>query len=68
MPGSTGTELARKIKARLPGLPVILHSGVNEIPSDAACADLFLSKVVGPVILCEKVSVVLGATKIRKRK
>jgi CheY-like chemotaxis protein len=67
MPGSTGTELARNIKTKLPGLPVILHSGVNEVPSDADCADLFLSKVVGPVILCEKVSGVLAEAKTRKR-
>jgi CheY-like chemotaxis protein len=67
MPGSTGTELARDIKARVPGLPVILHSGVNEVPSDAGCADLFLSKVVGPVILCEKVSAVLAEARTRKR-
>jgi CheY-like chemotaxis protein len=66
MPGSTGAELARDIKSRLPELPVILHSGVNEVPSGADCADLFLSKVVGPVILCEKVSAVL--TEARKRK
>lgn len=66
MPGSTGTELARKIKAKRPGLPIILHSGVNEIPSDASCADLFLSKVVGPVILCEKVAAVLSEAKTRK--
>ena len=67
MPGSTGTELARNIKTRLPGLPVILHSGVNEVPSDADCADLFLSKVVGPVILCEEVSAVLAEARTRKQ-
>ena len=60
MPGSTGTELARQIKARRPDLPIILFSGVNEIPADADCADLFLSKVEGPAILCEKISMVLG--------
>src|SRR6516225_8318271 len=31
MPGSTGTELARQIKSRLPQLPVVLLSGVNEV-------------------------------------
>jgi CheY-like chemotaxis protein len=66
MPGSTGAELAREIKTRLPGLPVILHSGVNEVPSDAGYADLFLSKVVGPIILCEKVSAVLAEAGTRK--
>jgi CheY-like chemotaxis protein len=42
MPGLTGTELARQIKAQMPELPVILISAVNEIPADAAYADLFM--------------------------
>jgi CheY-like chemotaxis protein len=67
MPTCTGVELAREIKALLPGLPVILHSGVNEIPSDAGCADLFLSKVVGPTILCERVDAVLADARARNR-
>lgn len=44
MPGSTGADLARQIKTGWPNLPIILHSGVNDIPADADCADLFLSK------------------------
>ncbi len=67
MPVFTGGELAREIKAIAPGLPVILHSGVNEVPNDASYADLFLSKVVGPTVLCEKVSAVLAEAKARKR-
>jgi CheY-like chemotaxis protein len=67
MPGSTGSELARDIKARLPELPVILLSGVNEVPSDAGCADRFLSKVVGPVVLCEQISMVLAEARTRKQ-
>lgn len=68
MPGSTGAELARQVKANWPSLPVILHSGVNEIPADTGCADLFLSKVEGPAILCEKISAVLGGGKRRSAK
>ena len=60
MPGLSGTELAREIKQRHPGLPVILLSGVNEIPEDAKSADLFLSKVEGPVAMCEKISETLN--------
>jgi CheY-like chemotaxis protein len=60
MPGQTGTELAQKIKANWPNLPVILLSGVNEIPPDAAIADLFLSKVEGPVNLCQRINDVLS--------
>jgi CheY-like chemotaxis protein len=59
MPGQTGTELARQIKTKWPSLPVILISGVNEIPTDADIADLFMSKVEGPVIMCQKINDVL---------
>ena len=67
MPGSTGTELTRQIKSKLPELPVILLSGVNEVPADAGCADLFLSKVVGPVIMCENVAMILEGAQVRNR-
>jgi CheY-like chemotaxis protein len=60
MPGETGTELTKKIKQMWPKLPVILVSGVNEIPLDAHYADLFISKVEGPRIMCEKVAGVLA--------
>ena len=60
MPGLNGLELARKIKERTPRLPIILLSGVNEVPEDAECADLFLSKVEGPVAMCEKISEMLS--------
>jgi CheY-like chemotaxis protein len=59
MPGETGTELARRIKAVRPGLPVVLVSGVNEVPIDADFADLFISKLEGPENLCQKVREVL---------
>ncbi len=59
MPGQTGTELARQIKDKWPSLPVILISGVNEIPPDAAIADLFMSKVEGPVMMCQNINDVL---------
>ena len=59
MPGLTGTELARQIKNRWPSLPVILISGVNEIPADAEIADLFMSKVEGPVMMCQNINDVL---------
>lgn len=59
MPGSTGTELAREAKNVRPKLPVVIISGVNEIPPDADHADLFISKVEGPVAMCEKISSLL---------
>ncbi len=60
MPGGTGTELAKGIKSIRPELPVILVSGVNEIPPDARYADLFISKVEGPVSMCRKISGILN--------
>jgi len=59
MPGLTGTELARQIKNRWPSLPVILISGVNEIPPDSEIADLFMSKVEGPIMMCQNINDVL---------
>jgi CheY-like chemotaxis protein len=59
MPGLSGTELARQIKQRRPELPIVLFSGVNEIPDDAGCADLFLSKVEGPASMCAKIEEML---------
>ena len=60
MPGLTGTELARQIKAQKPQLPVILISAVNEIPADAAYADLFMSKLDGPMAMCENIATMLA--------
>lgn len=64
MPGQTGTELAHIIKTKWPNMPVVLISGVNEIPLDASIADLFMSKVEGPVSMCKNVNDVL--TKYRQ--
>lgn len=59
MPGMTGTELTKAIKSSTSSLPVILVSGVNEIPQDAVFADRFVSKVEGPQILFQNVADVL---------
>jgi CheY-like chemotaxis protein len=59
MPGGTGTELARQVKTLFPKLPVIVISGVNELPSDAANADLFISKTEGPAAMCQNIASLL---------
>jgi len=59
MPGMTGTELTKSVKAIRPTLPVILISGVNEVPEDASYADRFISKVGGPELLFKTVIDVL---------
>ena len=56
MPGMTGTQLAKIIKESSSPLPFILISGVNEVPLDAGYADLFISKLEGPVAMCEKIA------------
>jgi CheY-like chemotaxis protein len=56
MPGGTGTDLAREIRQLRLQLPVVLLSGVNEIPHDADAADLFISKIEGPAVMCEKIA------------
>jgi len=59
MPTMTGIELTRNIKKEHPSLPVVMFSGVNELPQEEFHADLFLSKLEGPQILCEKIAEVL---------
>jgi CheY-like chemotaxis protein len=59
MPGMTGTELTKSIKASRSAMPVILISGVNEIPPDAIYADLFVSKIGGPELLFRSIAEVL---------
>jgi CheY-like chemotaxis protein len=61
MPGMTGTELTKSVKATRPTMPVILISGVNEVPPDAIYADRFISKVGGPELLFKTVCEVLAA-------
>jgi|SRR5579884_2129896 CheY-like chemotaxis protein len=59
MPGMNGAELAEQVKAQHPELPVVLISGVNEIPPGASIADAFVSKVEGPDALSRQISAVL---------
>src|ERR1700692_2606857 len=61
MPGMTGTELTKSVKAMRPTMPVILISGVNEIREDASYADGFISKIGGPELLFKTVLDVLTA-------
>jgi CheY-like chemotaxis protein len=60
MPEVVGTELAKKLRAGRPRLPIIIVSGVNEIPDDAIFADRFVSKVDGPEALFRNIAEVLA--------
>jgi CheY-like chemotaxis protein len=64
MPNMTGAELAREIKSLRPDLPVVLLSGVNEIPTGADGADAFISKVEGPEGLCRELATLLELASI----
>lgn len=63
MPEMNGAELAQAIKTKQPNLPVILISGVNDIPPEASVADAFLSKVEGPDALGKHITDVLEREK-----
>lgn len=56
MPLMNGAELAVQIKTNRPTLPVILLSGVNELPIGSDFADSFISKTVGAEVLCAKIA------------
>jgi CheY-like chemotaxis protein len=60
MPGMTGTELTKLVKTIRPAMPVVLISGVNEIPPDAIYADRFISKAGGPELLFDTIAEVLA--------
>lgn len=59
MPNLSGGKLARDIKTLHPHLPVIILTGIQEIPADSIYADLFLSKTEGPASVCEKIAALL---------
>ena len=59
MPGMAGTQLTKHIKSTTPQMPVIIISGVGDLPPDVACADRFISKIEGPVALFRYVIEVL---------
>jgi CheY-like chemotaxis protein len=59
MPGMVGTELTRQIKSATPHMPVVIISGVNELPADALYADRFISKIEGPLALFQGIAEVL---------
>ncbi len=61
MPGMLGTELTRQIKLAAPAIPVVIISGVNELPADASLADRFISKIEGPEALFSGIAEVLNS-------
>jgi CheY-like chemotaxis protein len=63
-PDMAGAELTRQMKLERPFVPVMLFSGVTDVPDGASHADLFLSKAEGPVALLGKVADLLRCSRI----
>jgi len=61
MPGTSGIELARRIHADRPGLPVLLATGYSDDVLKGAAAEFqVIAKPYGPVELAEAVAAALG--------
>ncbi len=60
MQGMTGVELAEAIRARNPRVPIIIISGLNEVPQGASVADSFLSKLEGSTSLLRTIEIALA--------
>ena len=60
MPGMMGTDLTRQVKLAAPTMPVVIISGVNELPAEASSADRFISKIEGPEALFVGIAEVLS--------
>ena len=60
--GKMGTELAAEMKRLKPDVPVVILSGVAEMPEGIENADLFLSKTEGPCTILRVISELLSAS------
>lgn len=59
MQGMTGTALAAAVRARNPEVPIIIISGLNDLPPDAGIANLFMSKLEGAAKLLHNIATIL---------
>jgi CheY-like chemotaxis protein len=59
MQGMTGTALARAVRDRNPKVPIIIISGLNDLPPDAGIANVFMSKLEGAAKLLHNIATVL---------
>jgi len=60
---ATGAEIASQMKLLKPDVPVIIYSGVIEIPEGSECADLFLSKTEPVAEMLQQISNMLKSRK-----
>lgn len=63
LPDLTGTELTLEMKLVRPFVPVMLLSGITDLPQGVEHADVFMSKLGGPVELLEKVADLLKCSR-----
>ena len=59
MPGINGEEVARKIKADRPELPIVLVSGMGIETETVSCIDSVFTKGEGPAARLEKIAQLL---------
>jgi len=59
LPGKTGTQLAAEMKKVKPEVPIVIFSGVTEIPEGIGNADIFLSKTETPAVVLATVAKLL---------
>jgi DNA-binding response OmpR family regulator len=64
LPDLTGTELTLEMKLARPFVPVMLLSGIAELPQGVEHADVFMTKLGGPVELLEKVADLLRCSRV----
>jgi CheY-like chemotaxis protein len=60
LPGTTGTQVAASMKQIRPDVPVLILSGVTELPEGIEFADFFLSKLEPPPVLLATVAGLLA--------
>lgn len=58
--GTTGTQVAASMKHIKPHIPILILSGLIELPEGMAFADFFLSKVEPPPVLLATVAELLA--------
>jgi CheY-like chemotaxis protein len=59
MPTMSGIQFAKRVKANHPKIPILIFSGVNELPPDLSPAYGFVSKLEGPDALFKQIAAVL---------
>lgn len=55
-----GSQFRWRMKARRPRVPIIILSGLTELPEDMSNVDLFLSKLDHPTAILKKIAELLG--------